>query len=145
MDGKTELIIAALIFLAGTAGLASGEDIGGVETTTDLDDGSGDCTPMAFDSFNVYYKTTSTQSKCGSGDDGQKDLSVHDTLPPVISLSTGDDGKTFIDNHNLFVRDTLPPVISLSIDEDWSFDNIPTGGGYIPGNDFGDNVGIDEI
>ena len=33
MDGKTELTIAALIFLAGTAGLASGEDIGGVETT----------------------------------------------------------------------------------------------------------------
>ena len=118
MDGKTELTIAALIFLAGTAGLASGEDIGGVETTTELDDGSGDCTPMDFDSFNIYYKTTSTQSKCGSGDDGQKDLSVHDTLPPVISLS---------------------------IDEDWSFDNIPTGGGYIPGNDFGDNVGIDEI
>ena len=102
MDGKTELTIAALIFLAGTAGLASGEDIGGVETTTELDDGSGDCTPMDFDSFNVYYKTTSTQSKCGSGDDGQKDLSVHATLPPVISLS---------------------------IDEDWSFDNIPTGGG----------------
>ena len=143
MDGKTELTIAALIFLAGTAGLASGEDIGGVETTTDLDDGSGDCTPMDFDSFNVYYKTTSTQSKCGSGEDGQKDLSVHDTLPPVISLSTGDDGKTLIDNHNLFVRDTLPPWI-LTDDEDWSFDNIPTGG-YIPGNDFGDNVGIDEI
>jgi len=144
MDGKTELTIAALIFLAGTAGLASGEDIRGVETTTDLDDGSGDCTPMDFDSFNVYYKTTSTQSKCGSGEDGQKDLSVHDTLPPVISLSTGDDGKTLIDNHNLFVRDTLPPWI-LADDEDWSFDNIPTGGGYIPGNDFGDNVGIDEI
>ena len=143
MDGKTELTIAALIFLAGTAGLASGEDIGGVETTTDLDDGSGDCTPMDFDSFNVYYKTTSTQSKCGSDEDGQKDLSVHDTLPPVISLSTGDDGKTLIDNHNLFVRDTLPPWI-LAEDEDWSFDNIPTGG-YIPGNDFGDNVGIDEI
>ena len=122
MDGKTELTIAALIFLAGTAGLASGEDIGGVETTTDLDDGLGDCTPMDFDSFNVYYKVTSTQSKCGSGDDG----------------------KTLIDNHNLFVRDTLPPVISLSIDEDWSFDNIPTGG-YIPGNDYGDDVGIDEI
>ena len=143
MDGKTELTIAALIFLAGTAGLASGEDIGGVETTTDLDDGSGDCTPMDFDSFNVYYKTTSTQSKCGSGEDGQKDLSVHDTLPPVISLSTGDDGKTLIDNHNLFVRDTLPPWI-LAVDEDWSFDNIPTGG-YIPGNDYGDDVGIDEI
>ena len=122
MDGKTELTIAALIFLAGTAGLASGEDIGGVEMTTDLDDGSGDCTPMDFDSFNVYYRITSTQSKCGSGDDG----------------------KTLIDNHNLFVRDTLPPVISLSIDEDWSFDNIPTGG-YIPGNDYGDDVGIDEI
>ena len=143
MDGKTELTIAALIFLAGTAGLASGEDIGGVEMTTDLDDGPGDCTPMDFDSFNVYYKTTSTQSKCGSGEDGQKDLSVHDTLPPVISLSTGDDGKTLIDNHNLFVRDTLPPWI-LADDEDWSFDNIPTGG-YIPGNDYGDDVGIDEI
>ncbi len=143
MDGKTELTIAALIFLAGTAGLASGEDIGGVEMTTDLDDGPGDCTPMDFDSFNVYYRTTSTQSKCGSGEDGQKDLSVHDTLPPVISLSTGDDGKTLIDNHNLFVRDTLPPWI-LADDEDWSFDNIPTGG-YIPGNDYGDDVGIDEI
>ena len=143
MDGKTELTIAALIFLAGTAGLASGEDIGGVETTTDLDDGPGDCTPMDFDSFNVYYRITSTQSKCGSGEDGQKDLSVHDTLPPVISLSTGDDGKTLIDNHNLFVRDTLPPWI-LADDEDWSFDNIPTGG-YIPGNDYGDDVGIDEI
>ena len=132
MDGKTELTIAALIFLAGTAGLASGEDIGGVETTTDLDDGSGDCTPMDFDSFNVYYRITSTQSKCGSGEDGQKDLSVHDTLPPVIPLSTGDDGKILIDNHNLFVRDTLPPVISPN-------------GGYIPGNDYGDDVGIDEI
>ena len=130
MYGKTELTIAALIFLAGTAGLASGENIGGVETTTDLDDGSGDCT-LDIDSFNVYYKTTSTQSKCGSGEDGQKDLSVHDTLPPVISLSTGDDGKKLIDDHNLFVHDTLPPVISL--------------GGYIPGNDYGDNVGIDEI
>ena len=144
MDGKTELTIAALIFLAGTAGLASGEDIGGVETTTDLDDGSGDCTPMGFDSFNVYYRTTSTLSKCGSGEDGQKDLSVHDTLPPVISLSTGDDGKKLIDDHNLFGRDTLPPWI-LAVDEDWDFDNIPTGGGYIPGNDYGDNVGIDEI
>ena len=143
MDGKTELTIAALIFLAGTAGLASGEDIGGVEMTTDLDDGPGDCTPMDFDSFNVYYRITSTQSKCGSGEDGQKDLSVHDTLPPVISLSTGDDGKTLIDNHNLVVRDTLPPWI-LADDEDWSFDNIPTGG-YIPGNDYGDDVGIDEI
>ena len=130
MYGKTELTIAALIFLAGTAGLASGENIGGVETTTDLDDGAGDCI-HDFDSFNVYYKTTSTQSKCGSGEDGQKDLSVHDTLPPVISLSTGDDGKKLIDDHNLFVHDTLPPVISL--------------GGYIPGNDYGDNVGIDEI
>jgi len=130
MYGKTELTIAALIFLAGTAGLASGENIGGVETTTDLDDGSGDCI-LDFDSFNVYYKTTSTQSKCGSGEDGQKDLSVHDTLPPVISLSIGDDGKKLIDDHNLFVHDTLPPVISL--------------GGYIPGNDYGDNVGIDEI
>ena len=130
MYGKTELTIAALIFLAGTAGLASGENIGGVETTTDLDDGSGDCI-HDFDSFNVYYKTTSTQSKCGSGEDGQKDLSVHATLPPVISLSTGDDGKKLIDDHNLFVHDTLPPVISL--------------GGYIPGNDYGDNVGIDEI
>lgn len=130
MYGKTELTIAALIFLAGTASLASGENIGGVETTTDLDDGSGDCT-LDFDSFNVYYKATSTQSKCGSGEDGQKDLSVHDTLPPVISLSTGDDGKKLIDDHNLFVHDTLPPVISL--------------GGYIPGNDYGDNVGIDEI
>ena len=130
MDGKTELTIAALIFLAGTAGLASGESIGGVETTTDLDDGSGDCT-LDIDSFNVYYKTTSTQSKCGSGEYGQKDMSVHDTLPPVISLSTGDDGKKLIDDHNLFVHDTLPPVISL--------------GGYIPGNDYGDNVGIDEI
>ena len=116
MDGKTELTIAALIFLAGTAGLASGESIGGVETTTDLDDGSGDCTPLDFDSFNVYYRTTSTQSKCGSGEDSQKDLSVHDTLPPWI----------------------------LACDEDWAFDNIPTGG-YIPGNDFGDDVGIDEI
>ena len=130
MYGKTELTIAALIFLAGTAGLASGENIGGVETTTDLDDGSGDCI-LDFDSFNVYYKTTSTQSKCGSGEDGQKDLSVHDTLPPVISLSIGDDGKKLIDDDNLFVHDTLPPVISL--------------GGYIPGNDYGDNVGIDEI
>ena len=130
MDGKTELTIAALIFLAGTAGLASGENIGGVETTTDLDDRSGDCT-LDFDSFNVYYKTTSMQTKCGSGEDGQKDLSVHDTLPPVISLSTGVDGKKLIDDHNLFVHDTLPPVISL--------------GGYIPGNDYGDNVGIDVI
>ena len=112
MDGKPDLPIAALIFLAGTAGLASGEDIGGVETMTEGCCSDGD-------------------AKCGSGEDGQKDLSVHDTLPPVISLSTGDDGKKLIDDHNLFVHDTLPPVISL--------------GGYIPGNDYGDNVGIDEI
>ena len=124
MDGKTELTIAALIFLAGTAGLASGEDIGGVETMTEGCCSDGD-------------------AKCGSGEDGQKDLSVRDTLPPVISLSAGDDGKTLIDNHNLFERDTLPPWI-LAVDEDWSFDNIPTGG-YIPGNDYGDDVGIDEI
>ena len=112
MDGKTELTIAALIFLAGTAGLASGESIGGVETMNEGCCSVGD-------------------AKCGSGEDGQKELSVHDTLPPVISLSTGDDGKKLIDDHNLFVHDTLPPVISL--------------GGYIPGNDYGDNVGIDEI
>ena len=112
MDGKTELTIAALIFLAGTAGLASGEHIGGVETMTE-----GCC--------------SDADAKCGSGDDSQKELSVHDTLPPVISLSTTDHGKKLIDDHNLFVHDTLPPVISL--------------GGYIPGNDFGDDVGIDEI
>ena len=46
MDGKTELTIAALIFLAGTAGLASGEDIGGVETTTDIDDESAEAAPI---------------------------------------------------------------------------------------------------
>ena len=85
MDGKTELTIAALIFLAGTAGLASGEDIGGVETMTE-----GCCSDGG--------------AKCGSGEDGQKELSVHDTLPPVISL-----------------------------------------GGYIPGNDYGDDVGFDEF
>ena len=70
-------------------------------------------------------------AKCGSGEDGQKELSVHDILLPVISLSTGDDGKTLIDNHNLFVRDTLPPVISL--------------GGCIPGNNYDDDVGFDEF
>ena len=37
MDRTVDLTIAALIFLAGTAGLVSGEDIGGVETTTDID------------------------------------------------------------------------------------------------------------
>ena len=45
--------------------------------------------------------------------------------------STGDDGKKLIDDHNLFVHDTLPPVISL--------------GGYIPGNNYGDDVGFDEF
>ncbi|GIT74998.1 MAG: hypothetical protein Ct9H300mP30_0600 [Methanobacteriota archaeon] len=37
MDRKVDLTIAALIFLAGTAGLVSGEDIGGVETTTEIE------------------------------------------------------------------------------------------------------------
>ena len=37
MDRTMDLTIAALIFLAGTAGLVSGEDIGSVETTNDID------------------------------------------------------------------------------------------------------------
>jgi hypothetical protein len=37
MDRTVDLTIAALIFLAGTAGLVSGEDIGSVETTNDID------------------------------------------------------------------------------------------------------------
>ena len=112
MDGKTELTIAALIFLAGTAGLASGEDIGGVETMTEGCCSDGD-------------------AKCGSGEDGQKDLSVHDTLPPVISLSTDKCGSGEDGQKELSVHDTLPPVISL--------------GGYIPGNNYGDDVGFDEF
>ena len=46
MDRKVDLTIAALIFLAGTAGLVSGEDIGGVETTTDIDDESAEAAPI---------------------------------------------------------------------------------------------------
>ena len=42
MDRTPELTIAALIFLAGTAGLVSGEDVGGAETTTDSED-DADC------------------------------------------------------------------------------------------------------
>ncbi len=37
MDRTMDLTIAALIFLAGTAGLVSGEDIGSVETTNDIE------------------------------------------------------------------------------------------------------------
>ena len=40
-----DLTIAALIFLAGTAGLVSGEDIGGVETTNDKDGESIETAP----------------------------------------------------------------------------------------------------
>ena len=54
MDGKTELTIAALIFLAGTAGLVSGEDIEGVETTTDFDDESEDGPRPMIDSHNLF-------------------------------------------------------------------------------------------
>ena len=46
MDRKVDLTIAALIFLAGTAGLVSGEDIGGVETTTEIDDESAEAAPI---------------------------------------------------------------------------------------------------
>ena len=46
MDRKVDLTIAALIFLAGTAGLVSGEDIGGVETTTEIDDESAETAPI---------------------------------------------------------------------------------------------------
>jgi len=42
MDRTVDLTIAALIFLAGTAGLVSGEDIGSVETTNDIDDESAE-------------------------------------------------------------------------------------------------------
>ena len=92
MDGKTELTIAALIFLAGTAGLASGEHIGGVETMTEGCCSDGD-------------------AKCGSGEDGKKELSVHDTLPPVISLSTTETGKDIIVDHSLFEQGYLTPEV----------------------------------
>ena len=46
MDRKVDLTIAALIFLAGTAGLVSGEDIGGVETTTDKDGEIAEAAPV---------------------------------------------------------------------------------------------------
>ena len=46
MDRKVDLTIAALIFLAGTAGLVSGEDIGGVETTTDKDGETAEAAPV---------------------------------------------------------------------------------------------------
>ena len=46
MDRKVDLTIAALIFLAGTAGLVSGEDIGGVETTTDKDGETAETAPV---------------------------------------------------------------------------------------------------
>ncbi|MEE3201359.1 MAG: dockerin type I repeat-containing protein, partial [Candidatus Thermoplasmatota archaeon] len=45
MDRKMDLTIAALIFLAGTAGLVSGEDIGDVETTNDKDGESIETAP----------------------------------------------------------------------------------------------------
>jgi len=46
MDRTVDLTIAALIFLAGTAGLVSGEDIGGVETTTDIDGETVEAAPV---------------------------------------------------------------------------------------------------
>ena len=46
MDRTVDLTIAALIFLAGTAGLVSGEDIGGVETTTDKDGETVETAPV---------------------------------------------------------------------------------------------------
>ena len=46
MDRTVDLTIAALIFLAGTAGLVSGEDIGGVETTTDKDGETSEAAPV---------------------------------------------------------------------------------------------------
>ena len=46
MDRTVDLTIAALIFLAGTAGLVSGEDIGGVETTTDKDGETAETAPV---------------------------------------------------------------------------------------------------
>jgi hypothetical protein len=46
MDRTVDLTIAALIFLAGTAGLVSGEDIGSVETTNDIDGESAEAAPI---------------------------------------------------------------------------------------------------
>ena len=46
MDRTVDLTIAALIFLEGTAGLVSGEDIGGVETTTDIDGETVEAAPV---------------------------------------------------------------------------------------------------
>ena len=45
MDRTVDLTIAALIFLAGTAGLVSG-DIGSVETTNDIDGESAEAAPI---------------------------------------------------------------------------------------------------
>ena len=50
MDRTVDLTIAALIFLAGTAGLVSGEYIGDVETTKDMDGESAEAAP-----FDVRY------------------------------------------------------------------------------------------
>ena len=71
MDGKTELTIAALIFLAGTAGLVSGEDIEGVETTTDFDDESEDGPRPMIDSHNLFNKPMSdSDGHCPMGEYG---------------------------------------------------------------------------
>ncbi|HIM14047.1 MAG: hypothetical protein CXX69_06160 [Candidatus Thalassarchaeum betae] len=80
MDGKTELTIAALIFLAGTAGLVSGEDIEGVETTTDFDDESEDGPRPMIDSHNLFSSPVLF-------------IDLHNLFSsPVL----------FIDSHNLF-------------------------------------------
>ena len=57
MDRTMDLTIAALIFLAGTAGLVSGEDIGSVETTNDIDSESAEAAPSTRVTFAVTPTT----------------------------------------------------------------------------------------
>jgi len=63
MDRTVDLTIAALIFLAGTAGLVSGEYIGDVETTKDMDGESAEAAP-----FDVRYL------RGDANDDGSVDI-----------------------------------------------------------------------
>ncbi len=78
MDRTVDLTIAALIFLAGTAGLVSGEDIGGVETTTDIDDESAEAAPI-----DARYL------RGDANDDGSVDLGDFIVMAQYIASDSG--------------------------------------------------------
>ena len=79
MDRTVDLTIAALIFLAGTAGLVSGEDIGGVETTNDIDGESAEAA-----SLDARYL------RGDANDDGSFDISDPVTLLAMLFTGSGD-------------------------------------------------------